>query len=958
MHAILNTSMTSVLSKLARPSTGSHLGNVGKKAVTTLSFRGLASSSLSDEHSRWMHGLSSVPLKLAPLDMGVPLKVMGQKILERHFPKEIVTQALGLLTEANTSVRAASLEEEIHAVVSMRENLKSLPAEKFKDLINVLYVYTKLDHLDAQFKQSAKPTTPLRDAMRTLLASMSISDAIACVPKVLTDVFTTHPVKGDSGAVVGLSWTLADVYQEWQQGVETYRYANDDAKPRLCEDLNRLREQMLECIVCLCTTDPVPTVRILPEDEQQNISVLVKKNEDQLLKALHRARRIILSSFFEKMATDIAGKDPALGQDLLSLLQLPPEERLSALKKHPQIQSHPDYDAVIRASESLGYMIEKWLFDMDGHPLVNQYTGTRAMALGRVLAFGELTEEQALVKFSDKAVPTEALVTMTRRLQDVERDPTWGPYVKSKLKMGWPVVKIYSGLVYFRIRDAVTSAEKFQHEPNAPFTLMKKGIPHSRGFETLVAPLAASEKALDIQGFWSRQLDLVRLRGVELGAPHIRIGESFFAKLLSNTFHILFPETHGTPKSFLSLPIGEQKNILSQFVSGPRPDLPLGFDAKLDAASSELYTKLRDILSVSAFATIIASDSAGEHGDAECSILVLKAISKLMGHRGDCYPLFEDKRAMESAIDLLHDKTIPDSFFAGVGVQTAGSDNQKREGPFLSARLNYAFLDAARERGVPSFFGRGCSPFRSATSDFPFDMVTVQPGQLHQEFNTARVLPYLMSRVAKQISAETQRRTVSVDTNVHNQRVLGTIAHAVHDSLRESLSDYPEIRAAADRFAGIQTNFHSRPPKKADPSAEKTDLLMTMRAIGLAKFQMVASTVDPQMAGALAGVRHGISELSATGVSLGDIQAVYRGTHEGQAILDTLVYFHDLLDPAIPDGGIRKTTNTDIAEMYQLLAGQNIPARKTDPVLRLARCLFREAPPAALQDTLLLLPAV
>jgi hypothetical protein len=524
--------------------------------------------------------------------------------------------------------------------------------------------------------------------------------------------------------------------------------------------------------------------------------------------------------------------------------------------------------------------------------------------------------------------------------------------------MGWPIVKIYSGLVFFRIRDAVKSAEKFQHDPHASFALMKKGFPHSKRFETLVAPLAAAEKALDIRGFWSRQLDLVRLRGIELGAPHVRIGESFFAKLLSQSFHVLSPEKHASPKHFLTLPIGEQKDLLSRFVSGPTPDLPLGFDAKLDLASSELYTKLRDILAVSAFATIIASDSAGEHGDAACSVLVLKAISKLMGHRGECYPLFEDKRAMESAIMLLQDPTVPDSFFERMGVQTAGSDNQKREGPFLSARLNYAFLDAARERGVASFFGRGCSPFRSSTSHFPFDMVTVQPGQLHQEFKASHVMPYLLSRVAKQIAAETSRRVLPTEIKVQNERVLDTIAHHVHDALREALLDYPEIRTAAEAFSGIQTNFHSRPPKKSDPSAEKTDLLMTMRAIGLAKFQMVASTVDPQMAGSLAGVRKGISELRSAGVSLETIQTVYKSTLEGQAILETLVYFHDLIDPAISDGGIRKTTHADIAEIYGLLTGLSIPERKTDPALRLARCLFAEVPPQYLQDTLLLLPAV
>lgn len=939
-----------------------HYGlRIAQKTAPGIAMRGVSTGSdkfanLVDQQARWQHGIRP-QTKLAPLDIGTPLTVMGRRVLERHFPSELVSEALSLLTASKASVKKGSTQEEAIAVSQIRDSLKKVPPEKFKELVNILYVYTTLDRLDVKANPQVAQATPLRDAMTALLAAMPISDAVGCVPKVVKDVLTTHPVKGDSGAVVGLSWTLTDLYQEWQHGIETYKYANEESKPRLCEDLNRLRDQMMECMICLCTTDPVPTVRILPEDEQQNISLLVKKNENQLLNAVHRARRVVLSSFLEKMAEEMSAKDPVLSGEL-SALQVHSEERLLMLKSHPKIQSHPDYPNVMAASENLSYIIEKWLFDMDGHPLVTGRTGTRAMAAGRVLVFGDVSEDSALVKFSDKAVPSDALATMTQMLKGVESHPVWGEYIASKLKMGWPVVKIYSGLVFFRIKDALKSAEKFQHEPHASFSLMQEGFPHSKRFETLVDPLVSAERALGIRGFWSHQLDLVRLRGIEMGAPHIRIGESFFAKLLSQAFHVLFPAQYASPQDFLTRTIVAQKELLSDFIAGPSHELPLGFDAKLDAASGKLYAELRNILSVSAFATIIASDSAGEHGDAATAILVLKAISKLMGHRGMCYPLFEDKRAMESAIALLRDKTVDAAFFDRVGVQTAGSDNQKREGPFLSARLNYAFLIAARERGIPSFFGRGCSPFRSATSDFPFDMVTVQPGQLHHTFNTVQVMPYLLSRVAKQISAETYRRTLPEETKRQYDHILGTIADHAHEMLKEALSDYPEIRAAAAMFSSIQTNFHSRPPSKQGASAEKTDLLMTMRAIGLAKFQTVAGTVDPQMAGALSGVRKGIAVLVSEGVSLSVIHDAYRNTPEGKAILETLVYFHDLIDPAIPTQGIRKVSDADIAETYRLLTGGPIPEKQTNPTLRLARCLFLEAPKAYLPDTLLLLPAV
>ncbi len=888
--------------------------------------------------------------KMAPIDMLSTLPQIGVEVMRKHFSGDTVNLTLELMSLAQASVQQPSLDEEMAMVAQISRRLDTLSPDSYKNLIKALYVYTKLMALENNSPPLSSAQTPLRDAMTALLKNKTISEAIACMPKTITDVLTAHPVRPDQGEVVRASHAVTTAYQGWRNEIEAYGKSDISQQPAICEKANRLRDAVIENIVYLCTSDHIPTVRVLPEDEQRNISILVKNNEKQLLDALHRVRSVIRLTFFEQIAKEVSEKGPVEQHEMAEILRKPPEERLHELGNHALIRGHSDYEKVMQCVDQLRYVLERWYLDKDGNPNVNARTGGNAIAEGRRLALGDITEEHGLVKFTDSAVPTSALKMMKSRLNEVANHPQWGPYIEARLKLGWPIVKIYSGLVLFRTREAVKAAESFQYNSQASFDLLSVGIPGSQGFAKLIEPLVSSEKALGVYGFWCQQNELVQIRGVELGLAHIRNGETFFAKLLSETFTIL---GSSETQSFSDCDIPTQKAILRAFLVGPTPDLPLDFHLKLTEDRQKFYKNLKDEMRISPFFRLIASDGAGEHGDVELAILVMKSASKLIGHRGDVVVLCEDERAMSSAIALMKNPDLPDDLFEGVRMMCAGSDNQKKEGPLKSARLNTEFLEMAHKRGIPTFFGQGCSPHRSSTVFPVTDMVTMQPGVQGRVLGRGEGLSYIMGKFARQVSARDYVMNEDKASRDQQDMILNVMADEVHRALQDALQDYPKLRDALLNYRQTATTFFSRPTSKPGSG----DVIKMTRAIESARFQVAENTCDPQIAGLVKGVLAGIEKLEKIhGVSLHQIHHTFTNTPEGKSNIDILCDFHSLIDPALPDTkGIQKTTHEDVAAMIFMLTGKPAPSRKTDPTLRLIRLVNGGAPPALKPDGVLLL---
>ncbi len=888
--------------------------------------------------------------KMAPIDISKTLPEIGVEVMRKYFPSNTVSLTLELMSLANASVQQPSLADEKAMAAKISGRLNTLSPESYKNLIKALYVYTKLTALEGEGSSLSGSQTPLRDAMTALLETKTISEALECIPATLTDALTAHPVRPDQGEVVRASHALTTAYQGWRNEIETYGKSDLSQQSAICEKANRLRDAVVENIVYLCTSDHIPTIRVLPEDEQRNISILVKNNEKELLDAVHRVRSVIRLSFFEQMAKEISRQGDVEQSEMAAILRKSPEERLRELGNHSLIKGHSDYEKVMERVNQLRYKMDRWCLDKDGNPNVNSRTGGNSIAEGRRLALGDISEQHGLVKFTDSAVPPSDLAVMKSRLKEVSNHPQWGPYIEARLKLGWPIVKIYSGLVLFRTREAVKAAESFQYNPQASFDLLSTGIPGSRGFLKLIEPLVSSEKALGVYGFWSEQNELVEMRGVELGLAHIRNGETFFAKLLSETFAILgSPET----PSFSESDIPTQKVILREFLAGPTPDLPLDFQLKLTEDRQKFYKNLKDEMSISQFFKLIASDGAGEHGDVELAILVMKSAAKLIGHRGDVVVLCEDEQAMSSAIALMKNQDVPDSFFEGVMMMCAGSDNQKKEGPFKSARLNTEFLEVAYQRGINTFFGQGCSPHRSATVSPVTDMVTMQPGVQGRVLGRSGVLNYIMEKFAQQVSARAHVMSDNNSAREQQNMILDVMANEVHRAFKDALQDYPELRQALLNYRQTATTFFSRPTSKPGTG----DVIKMTRAIESARFQVAENTCDPQIAGLVKGVNAGIEILEKTyGLSRDQIQQVYTHTPEGKSIIDILCDFYSLLDPALPDTkGIQKTTHEDVAAVISTLTGKPAPSRKTDATLRLIRLVNEGAPNAFKADGVLLL---
>lgn len=923
-------------------------GRIGSIRPYTNFVQGIPLSTLTGEQFK------SGQNKMAPIDISKTLPEIGVAVMRKHFPQHTVDLSLKLMELANTSVQQTSLDDEKAMVEKISGILNTLSPESYKNLIKALYVYTKLTALENDNPTLSGSQTPLRDVMTALLETKTISEALECMPTTLIDALTAHPVRPDQGEVVRASHALTTAYQGWRNEIEAYGKSDISQQSAICEKANRLRDEVVENIVYLCTSDHIPTIRVLPEDEQRNISILVKNNEKQLLDALHRVRSVIRLTFFEQMAKEISGKGEVEQREMAAILRKSPEERLRELGNHSLIQSHSDYEKVMECVDQLSYRMDRWCLDKDGNPNVNSRTGGNAIAEGRRLALGDITEQHGLVKFTDSAVPPSDLKMMKSRLNEVARHPQWGPYIETRLKLGWPIVKIYSGLVLFRTREAVKAAESFQYNPQASFDLLSAGIPGSRGFLKLIEPLVSSEKALGVYGFWSEQHELVQLRGVELGSAHIRNGETFFAKLLSETFAILgSSEIPSSAPSFSECDIPTQKAILREFLAGPTPDLPLDFQLKLTEDRQKFYKNLKDEMSISPFFKLIASDGAGEHGDVELAILVMKSAAKLIGHRGDVVVLCEDERAMSSAIELMKNKDVPDSFFEGIMMMCAGSDNQKKEGPFKSARLNTEFLEVAYQRGIKTFFGQGCSPHRSSTVSPVTDMVTMQPGVQGRVLGRGGALNYIMKKFAQQVSARNHVMTNDNAAREQQNMILDVMANEVHAAFKDALQDYPELREALLNYRQTATTFFSRPTSKPGTG----DVIKMTRAIESARFQVAENTCDPQIAGLVKGVNAGIEILEKTyGLSRDQIQQVYTHTPEGKSIIDILCDFHSLLDPALPDTkGIQKTTHEDVAAVISTLTGKPAPSRKTDSTLRLIRLVNGGAPNTFKPDGVLLL---
>jgi hypothetical protein len=338
-------------------------------------------------------------------------------------------------------------------------------------------------------------------------------------------------------------------------------------------------------------------------------------------------------------------------------------------------------------------------------------------------------------------------------------------------------------------------------------------------------------------------------------------------------------------------------------------------------------------MEISPWSMLIQSDSGGNtKGDIELSALTLLAVSKLVEHRGKVAILCETKGSMENAITVIQREEFPKDRLVWM---CAGSDNQKRMAPFLSAYLNWQFLEAAHNAGYAGFFGVGCSGFRSRYHH-PIGETyrTVQPGEQNRVLDPNYLVRSTIEDVAAKIETASQEALLAPQKKAQQDLILKTIAYSTYEARSEALEDIRKLEGVIQQDAGKSLNYFSRPGKKPGGN-----ILDTMRAIELARVQLILNSVDPQLIGLLEGVQRGINTLGEMGIPELTIQNTYKKSAQGQALLKTLVEFHDFLDPELRDPSISHVTREEIAAAYSLLSGTAIPEKPIDPWLRLQRIM-------------------
>lgn len=875
---------------------------------------------------------------LMPVGYLQTLPTISANIMGKVFGETTKNTVKQLIDLTQKSLSAPKYIAEIQTL------LNSLKEAEFTQILTALYVHSfalkAVDHT-----QTSQPSTPLSDTLTHLLSTYSVEDALTFLPTTLTDVLTRHPVDPNRSFVTKTISALEAEHTKWLEKKAHFEQLPDTpykAKQSATEELDAIFQNIQNLFILLYSGEPYRPKKINSFGEQQNSSRLIRDHEEKIRQATHRANRLIKLKFFEAIVSELQ-KNRALSPDEKTdidkiLSQPQATKRLHLLETCTLLSKHPQTEAVKAIRIKL--TIENWRADFDGNTSVTGKTALLATADGILRAFQHITEDEALFQVADQFVPEKSLKTMQRRLEKVAKQhyPEWTAFIDEKLDEKWPIGKIYSALVIRRIQDAVRASQDFINTPNALPQTLKKGFANTEEFLKIITPLRDAEIGSDISnGFWTKQYELAEIRGITSGGiMHIRKGESFNDTLLSETLNILFKDTHPTPTHFQQLDAQEKCRVLKQFIDTPFT-LPLGFEKKLSETSQRLFKDYTDITSVYPESTLVQSDSVS-HANPELSLYTLEATSKLIGQIGKLTLLCEDHISMQATLQYLRHTKLDTPRFSRIIFQCAGSDNQKKLLPLLSAAVNFEYISLVNEKGGTSFFGQGDSPWRSSEHTLPSSMTTLQPGKQKNIFKANNTIPYVLNRIAAHITHTQQTTAYKTSPNKSPLSILETLGKAALDAYESQIENTTFTSLLKDNI-GIQNTAFSREPKKPG-----TDILKSVRAIDSASAQQRENNFDGQLAGLKAGVLNGIHVLTQTqNYTSEDIFKFFNQHPVGLACLKTFKFFHTTLDPELPTHYPNVTTKSDIAEIYSALSGKEIPKEPIDPLLRLSRLVFYEA---------------
>lgn len=876
-----------------------------------------------------MKDLSPSTITIAdPPDLGRSVLDIFNNVIQSTSYASLIGTVDQLLQLSQDSFNSRQHLKEIHTL------LNTISSERFPDIIHLLHITMFLHRLESGPNipfEAFHYTLPITKAVKTLLTQTDLSTALTHLPCTLVDVLTAHPVDMDRGLVTNLKGKLEYLSNEWSIKTMAFSTLTDDhAKLATRAELSSINLSIRDTICMLLHTPNYRSKKIKPESEQRNLSRAIKANEDTIITHWPKLIMYVQFCFFEAI---LQQKKHPLTNEETALLNLPrTPENYKKWISQPDINTHPLFQSIVDLKKTMKYVLQIWRGDMDGNPFVTGTTMALSIAYGRKRSFERLSADDAVIRYAPKNEFFKQIESdMETRLDEIaiEGEPDWIHYIQDRRQEGWSPVQIYSGLTYFRMVELTEASELFSRHPN-DLSLLKKGFSTELEFLEWASLLGQAEEAAGLQqGTWSKLLRLIRLRGLSLGHPHARKGERFHLDIIENLLSILSKTT--------GIPGNTQKEKLHHFLTLSHDTIQDALP-QLDSANKEILDHYAALITIQPNATLIQSDSGSITKDIEWSILALKAISHCLGHTGKIVILCEDETSMASAISVMEQKNT--ALFDRLIMMCAGSDNQKKSGPFYSGYINHTFLTTAAKHNVSAFFGVGDSPLRSSPHDPLCTYKTFQPGSRKLFFWGDRVLSYLSHRLATRISTLAFSLHLSAEDKARHTLIAKTLGESMLNAYKTAIITQTPLHSAIQSISEIVTTYFSRPSKKYGTEGF---ILDQIRAIDSSRAQLILNTFDPQLSGFNKGLDTFLKEMARHHISEKQYQDFFNHTPLGHAFLDTILYFINHLDDDLETpSDIRTITSQELAHSYTTLSGKK-PTLQQDPHLRLARLLWNHA---------------
>lgn len=820
---------------------------------------------------------------------------------------------------------------------TLKERISSLSLEQMDILVRLLYIHQHVMQIEeaslVQFKRQ-RQEMPVRQTISNILEDIGRSDTFKILPTWLCEVFTAHPVFADKESVVSRKEILSANYKEWLRKAEIISHlpANTPSYRGIRIDMNSFYDRMMENMSTMLQIDPVREVKISSVQEQDNLRRRLSKLIDDCLLTGEFVRDMIKERMLEDIAEEYLNSEN-YDENLNEILQEPrSHNRTSKLMNNELIKKNPDYQRAI--DKDFYFTLNVWGFDLDGNPNVNQTTLVKSIAMGmKILLLSEhfIERMEEVLPVTIREEDSDILEEIQNRIDEAEPYLSW---TLEGIKDPNPVRKLCL-LARKRLLLTMQKIEDVlaREDPGIYELLNQKGFVNQDEFLEFIKPLVEVEKRYNIDKIWTHRARTAKVFTLSTAECHFRVAESSNQKAISEYMHVIDPERFPQSVTLLNMERPQQIEVFKEIIENKRRAKNIEL-AKVSKGASETLRNWKAFSVLQNKSLIVQSDST----DPLYSINLLKSLGTLFNFQGKYSPLFESKETMENALTHLRRETGP--LFDQVRVMSAGSDNQKKMGVFLSCYYNIKFMTLAQRKGLVSFLGKGCSPFRSKRLQGLTDMETCQPGRQRDFMENPK--EYLLNRFVTRMTNKKKIYKMTDEEIDRMERIAGLICEKAFNGRKKHLEKIaPNLNSTFSEYLEKSlSTAYSRPDKKAVASG---DLLTSIRAIVASKIKLYTSMqLDTDVGDVKQEIIDAIKMLKEEGITEDEVHKVFSSLPYC-AIPDTLRDFYQAFDEKIAQEQTKGyLPPSDVKDVFKLLTGNDLKDEPKDPYLRLVRLICLE----------------